>query len=75
MDDPLGDYLILLEAAQMLGIHPDSLRKLAVAHRIPGARKWRNRQWLFERAVLQQFAQTYNGSRGRPPRGLFDGIG
>jgi excisionase family DNA binding protein len=72
VDDPLGGYLTLLEAAQVLGIHPDSLRKLAVANRIPGSRKWRGRQWLFERATLQQFAQTYRGARGRPPRGLFD---
>jgi excisionase family DNA binding protein len=67
----LSAYLTLLEAASVLGIHPDSLRRLVAAGRVPGATKWRDRQWLFERDVLAQFAFTYRAKPGRPPSGLF----
>lgn len=69
--DPLARYLNLLEAATYLGIHPDSLRRLAIHGRVPGARKWHGRQWLFERETLAQFASTYRATPGRPSRGLF----
>ena len=71
IDDPLERYLTLLDAATVLGIHPDSLRRLAGAGRIPGAQKWRGRQWLFDRELLAQFALTYRARAGRPPAGLF----
>ena len=70
-DDPLARYLTLLEAAAILGIHPDSLRRLAGAGRVPGAQKWRERQWLFDRGLLAQFALTYRARAGRPPAGRF----
>lgn len=69
--DPLARYLGLLEAATYLRIHPDSLRRLALHGRVPGARKWHGRQWLFERDTLAQFASTYRATPGRPSRGLF----
>lgn len=71
INDPLDRYLTLLDAAAFLGIHPDSLRRLAGAGRVPGAQKWRGRQWLFDRGDLAQFALTYRARAGRPPTGLF----
>ena len=68
-------YLTLLEAAAELGVHPDSLRRITVRGRVPGAVKWRGKQWLFDRDALFQFASTYRASPGRPPRGLFDAEG
>lgn len=71
MDDPLDRYLTLLDAAAALHVHPDSLRRLAASGRVPGALKWRDRQWLFDRQQLAEFALTYRARRGRPPAGLF----
>lgn len=71
IDDPLARFLTLLDAAAFLRIHPDSLRRLAGAGRVPGAQKWRGRQWLFDRDALAQFAMTYRAKAGRPPAGLF----
>jgi excisionase family DNA binding protein len=64
--------MTLVEAAEALRIHPDSLRRLAVRGRVPGAIKWRGKQWLFERSALTQFAVAYRSTPGRPPKGLFD---
>lgn len=72
LTDPLEDFLPLLDAARDLGIHPDSLRKMANRGAVPGAFKWRGKQWLFERHALQTFAETYRGVPGRPPKGSFD---
>ena len=69
--DPLASYLSLREAADVLGIHPDSLRRILARCAVPGARKWRGHQWLFEAVAFQQFASTYSGRPGRPPKGLF----
>jgi len=64
--DPLEQVLTLLEAAQELDVHPDSLRKLATQGRVPGARKWAKR-WVFDRRRLQGFKRTYRNVPGRPP--------
>ena len=65
--DPLDNFLSLVDAARLLRINPDSLRKKAVRGEIPGARKWQKR-WIFERETLREFKKTYRATRGRPPR-------
>lgn len=65
--DPLDQVWPLLEAARELEINPDTLRKLAIQRRIPGARKWAKR-WVFDRKKLLTFKRTYRSTPGRPPR-------
>jgi excisionase family DNA binding protein len=48
----------------MLGIHPLAIQKLIRQGRLP-AEKVANR-WLIPRAILEEFAKTYEGKRGRP---------
>jgi hypothetical protein len=64
--DPLDQFWLLVDAARELDINPDTLRKLAIRERIPGARKWAKR-WVFDREKLLAFKRTYRSTPGRPP--------
>ena len=57
-------YLTSGEAARLLGTHAVSVSRLARQGRLP-AEKVANR-WLIPRALVEEFAKTYEGRRGRP---------
>ena len=63
MNNPFAQYVDVQEAGQRLNIHPESVRRLIRNRRIP-AIKFSNK-WLIERAILEQFASTYDGRPGR----------
>lgn len=58
----LENYLTVIEAAKMLGIHPDTVKRLCRQGDIP-ALKIRN-TWLIDKDKLQIFAATYQPKRG-----------
>ncbi len=57
-----NEYVTVRDAAERLGIHPESLRRLIRQGRLP-AKKFAN-AWLVERDVLEQFANHYDGRPG-----------
>lgn len=59
------DYLDLVQAAQVLGIHPQSLRRLIKAGNVP-ARMFAGK-YLIEKSALNQFKTTYDPRPGRKP--------
>ncbi len=59
------DHLDLIEAAQELGIHPQSLRRLVKDGKIP-ARKFAGK-YLIERDKLEMFKANYDPRPGRKP--------
>ncbi len=63
--NPFDDYLDLVEAARVLTIHPQSLRRLIKQQKIP-ARLYAGK-YLVERAVLEMFTSTYDPRPGRKP--------
>jgi excisionase family DNA binding protein len=58
------DYVTVAEAAERLGIHPESVRRLIRMERLP-AKKFAN-SWLIARDVLEQFASGYDRRPGNP---------
>ena len=62
----LDDYLDVVEAANILGIHWETVKRLCREHRIP-AYKVHNK-WLIHKDVLYRFAETYNSGRGSRSR-------
>ena len=56
------DYATVTDAAERLQIHPESVRRLIRAGRLP-ATKFGN-SWLIERDVLEQFATGYDRRPG-----------
>jgi excisionase family DNA binding protein len=58
----LDDYVTVAEAAERLGIHPESVRRLIRTQQLP-AKKFL-KAWLIERDVLEQFAQGYHRRPG-----------
>ncbi len=56
------DYATVPEAAERLGIHPESVRRLIRLERLP-AKKFAN-SWLIARDVLEQFATGYDRRPG-----------
>jgi len=62
MTESFNDYVTVQEAAQRLNIHPESVRRLIRAGKLP-ARKFAN-TWLVERDVLEQFASHYDPRPG-----------
>lgn len=57
------NYLTVAEAAKRLNIHPESVRRLIRAGKLP-ARKFSN-TWLIERTTLEQFASNYDPRPGK----------
>jgi excisionase family DNA binding protein len=56
------DFATVSEAAERLGIHPESVRRLIRANQLP-AKKFVN-SWLIARDVLEQFATGYDRRPG-----------
>lgn len=59
----LENYLDVFEAAKVLKVHPETVRRLIRDGKLP-ATKFGNK-WLVERTRLEMFGNTYAGSRGR----------
>ena len=62
---PFENYLDLVEAAKVLGIHPQSLKRLIKQKKVPAllfAGKY-----LIERDTLNQFKFNYDPRPGRKP--------
>ena len=57
------NYVTVAEAAKRLNIHPESVRRLIRAGKLP-ARKFAN-TWLIERTMLEQFASNYDPRPGK----------
>ena len=60
----LNGYLNIAEAAEILGVHPGTVKRLCREGRLV-AEKVHN-GWLIHNDVLHDFAQIYSGRRGRP---------
>ncbi|MFC1933263.1 helix-turn-helix domain-containing protein [Chloroflexota bacterium] len=60
----LNGYLNIIEAAEVLAVHPGTVKRLCREGRLP-AEKIHN-TWLIHRDILYDFAEHYDGVRGRP---------
>jgi len=60
----LNGYLSVKEAAEVLGVHPGTIKRLCREKKL-AAEKIHN-GWLIHNDVLQSFAERYDGRRGRP---------
>ncbi len=63
--DPFDNYMDLVEAARILGIHPQSLRRLIKQKKVPAiifAGKY-----LIARDKLEMFQSNYDPRPGRKP--------
>lgn len=60
----LNGYLSIVEAAEILGVHPGTVKRLCREGRLV-AEKVHN-GWLIHNNVLHDFAEEYSGRRGRP---------
>ncbi len=65
MSDLFDNYLDLVEAARVLSIHPQSLRRLIKLKRVP-ARLYAGK-YLVERDQLEMFKTNYDPRPGRKP--------
>jgi len=63
----LDNYLSIVEAAEVLGIHPGTVKRLCREGKLP-AKKVHN-AWLISTDALQVFSKDYKGLRGRPRAG------
>ena len=57
----LENYLNVVEAADVLGVHWETVKRLCREGRIPAEKV--NNGWLIHRDTLEQFAATYNDPR------------
>ncbi len=62
---PFENYLDLVEAARVLGIHPQSLRRLIKQRKVPAVLF--AGKYLIERDALNQFKANYDPRPGRKP--------
>jgi len=58
----LNDYMDVVEAASILAIHWETVKRLCREHRIP-AQKVHNK-WLIHKDDLRRFADNYDPRRG-----------
>lgn len=65
VNDPFDNYLDLVEAARVLGIHPQSLRRLIKNGKVPA--KLFAGKYLIERDKLEMFKSNYDPRPGRKP--------
>jgi excisionase family DNA binding protein len=65
INSPFDDYLDLVEAARMLGIHPQSLRRLIKQKKVPAIQF--AGKYLIERDKLEMFKSNYDPRPGRKP--------
>jgi excisionase family DNA binding protein len=61
--DSLEGYVTVGEAARHLNIHPESVRRLIRAGKLP-ARKFAN-SWLIKKTTLDQFSSNYDPRPGK----------
>jgi len=61
----LDNYLSVLEAAEILRVHPGTVKRLCREGRL-AAKKVHN-TWLIHSDTLYLFTREYHGKRGRPP--------
>ena len=62
----LENYVDVEEAAKMLGVHPETVKRLIRKETLPATKV--GNKWLIDRERVQNFALTYDGARGRPKR-------
>jgi excisionase family DNA binding protein len=62
----LEDYATVLEASEVLRVHPETVKRLCRRGQIT-ANKLGN-TWLINRETLAFFAVTYDSNAGRPKR-------
>ena len=60
----LNGYLNIVEAAEILGVHPGTVKRLCREGRLV-AEKVHN-AWLIHTDIIYDFAEKYSGRRGRP---------
>ena len=65
VSDPFDNYLDLVEAARVLGIHPQSLRRLIKQKKVPATLF--AGKYLIERDKLEMFKANYDPRPGRKP--------
>lgn len=61
----LDDYLSVVETAQVLRIHPGTVKRFCREGRLR-AKKLHN-TWLIPWDIVDAFSEEYEGRRGRPP--------
>ena len=62
-DEPFDNYLDLVDAARILNIHPQSLRRLIKQKKVPAVLF--AGKYLIERHALEQFKSNYDSRPGR----------
>ncbi len=67
--EPFDDHVTVAGAAERLGIHPESVRRLIRQGKLP-AKKF-GHTWLIPRDLLEQFASGYDRRPGNKAT-LFD---
>lgn len=63
VDEPFDNYLDLVDAARVLNIHPQSLRRLIKQKKVPAVLF--AGKYLIERSALDQFKASYDPRPGR----------
>jgi len=63
VSEEFENFVKVEDAAKRLNIHPESVRRLIRAGKLP-ARKFAN-TWLIEKSTLEQFASNYDPRPGR----------
>jgi excisionase family DNA binding protein len=66
IEDLQQAYMSSTDVARLLGVDRVSVAHLVRQEKIPAV-KIANR-WLISRAFIEEFAETYEGRRGRPRR-------
>ena len=69
---PFENYLDLVEAARLLGIHPQSLRRLIKQKKVPAVLF--AGKYLIERDKLEMFKSNYDPRPGRKPIRLGEAV-
>ena len=62
----LENYVDVIEASKILGIHPETVKRLIREGKL-SATKFGNK-WIMEGDALRTFANTYDGRRGKVRR-------
>ena len=57
------NYVDVIEASKILHVHPETVKRLIREGKLT-ATKFGNK-WIMQRDLLQVFATTYDGRRGR----------
>lgn len=63
----LTDYVMTAEAAEILGVAQNTIRKWAAQGKIPMHRNPANGYRLFKRSDLEKFLRTVEASKTKPP--------